>query len=735
LNEHLNLGPGLQIALPKATDFQNINADLVGQLGAVRAYRFLIVLLFFLLLLAPVLLVHDLTEGSIRSLGLVSRSSPSLVSASTQLLPGQANLVGSVDVRKLPGTGLSSGGQNAVPNLHPQGAQAFDLGKNETAQPGYVPPGESSKTVTTAQVSPQTSSAIVNLVLEGASGGSPNPCGCTPPDPNDAVGPNHVFETVNLAGIIYLKNGTIAKSTFPLSAFFNLSGTMSDPQVLYDAISGRWFASIIDISGNNVQIAVSTGNDPTGIFNLYSVSVGTNLPDQPYIGTSDDKFVIAANDYASVVGPYLGVQYWIMNKAELVNGSSTVDFSTNTPDSSMFTLRPVRHLTSTSEFYMATNCIGSCVSNSLTTTSTVELVTVSGVPPGTVAVATKTFSISTSVSPPNAIQPGTRTALVTNDNRILSAVWESNNLWLSWADACKPSGDTTTRSCVRLVQATTYANGTVVKNQDFDYASKGEYLFYPAVALYHGQLAVVYGKSSASLYPSIFVTGRLPSDVVNSLENPATIKTGTTPDLSGRYGDYFGAGTDPAPTDNSTFWVSGEYRASSVTPDWNTVIAQVGGFAPDFALSANPSSITMLAGVTGNSTITVAGYRLTGNIRLNVTVSPTGLSCTLNPSTVVLGTSATSRLSCVGSEGDYNMTLTGASGSLSHSVLVPATVQPSQSVGGIILPVDRARILLSFVEPSLAVLMVFLLGLIVSRQIRGKRFASLSHRQRAKRTS
>src|SRR5207247_3674858 len=91
---------------------------------------------------------------------------------------------------------------------------------------------------------------------------------------------------------------------------------------------------------------------------VYSVSADTNVPDQPYIGASDDKFAIAANDFDSFFGTYTGVQYWIMNKAELVNGSSTVQFSTNTPDSSMFTLRPVRHLSSTSEFYLVTDCIG-----------------------------------------------------------------------------------------------------------------------------------------------------------------------------------------------------------------------------------------------------------------------------------------------------------------------------------------------------------------------------------------
>ncbi len=709
------------LAGARVVESQNINADVARLLGVVRTTRPLIAFLSLLLLLAPTLAIHDMTKGSNQNLGSEVRSGPSLVSNSTQLSPGQANLLGTVNVREIPGTSPSSGGQNALPILYSQGSQAYNQGKNETAQPGYVPPGESSKTVVTAPVTPATPSTSVNLVLEGAPGGSPNPCGCTPPDPNNAVGPNHVFEMVNLAGIIYLKNGTVVKSTFPLSGFFKVSGTLSDPEVLYDSISGRWFASIIDISVNSIIIAVSTESDPTGIFNLYSISGGSNVPDQPFIGTSNDKFAIAGNDFSSFTGTFVGVQYWIINKSELVSGSSSVHFLTSTPDTSMVTLRPVRHLTSTSEFYMVTNCIGSCVSNRLTTTSTVELLTVNGVPPGTVSVTTQTFSISTSSSPPNAVQPGTRTLLVTNDNRILSAVWESGTLWLSWADACVPGGDTTTRSCVRLVQTTVSGNGTATKNQDFDYASKGEYLFYPAATLYHGQLAVVYGKSSSTLFPSLFVTGRLPSDPASSLETPAPVRVGTTDDLSTRYGDYFGAGTDPVPTSNSTFWVSGEYRASTISQDWNTVIAQIGSFAPDFALSANPSNITLLAGSTGNSTITVTGYKFTGNVNMTASITPAGLLCTLNPSTVVLGASATTKLSCSGSEGTYNVTVTGMSSHISRSISISVTVQPSSSVGGSILPINKLKILLLYAAPWLGVLMTFLLGALVSTQSRARR--------------
>ena len=659
-----------------------------------KGHRLSLALIAILLVVAPVVSIHSSARPS---------QIPNQGTSQTILLPGQARLVGTVTVRSLPETGTASVGQGASQVMYSQGAQAFAQAKNATEQAGFVPPGEATKTiVSSSTTSPQVPSATVNLVLQGVPGGSPNPCGCTPPDPNNAVGPNHVFEMVNEAGIIYLKNGTVAKPTFPLSTFFGLSGSMSDPQIMYDLVSGRWFASIIDVSTDNVRVAVSVNNDPTGTFNLYAITTGGNVPDQPFIGTSNDKFVVSANDFNARRGNFVGVQYWVLNKAELVNGNSTIDFSTTTPDSTMVTLRPLRHLTSTSQFYLATDCIGSCVTDPMSTTSTIELITVTGVPPGTVSISTHTLPISTSVQPANAAQPGTGTVLITNDNRILGAVWESNTLWLAWADSCIPAGDTTNRSCVHLVQATTFANGTITKNQDFDYASKGEYLFYPSVSLYHGQLVVVYGKSSSTLFPSLFVIGRLPGDPINTLDTPATIKTGTADDLSTRYGDYFGAGTDPLQTDNSTFWVSGEYRASSANAAWSTAIARVGSLAPNLLISAKPSNITLFAGSMGNTTITIASYKFTGTVNFTATVIPTGLSCSLSPGSVLLGTSASSKLSCAGfSAGQYNVTVTGSSGALSRSVSLPATVRPSVSVGGITLPVDKVKILILYAVPGL----------------------------------
>lgn len=499
-------------------------------------------------------------------------ASPS--SSDMVLIREQAHRTGTVNVTDLRTVGTVPTTKDPKNILHGIQAEKLAKGKVIVQKPGYVPPGEEAKTIVATHLPPRPLSPATGLVLDGASGSSPNPCGCSPPDPNNGVGPNHVFEMVNLAGIIYSKNGSLVKPVFGLDSFFNLpASSMSDPQVMYDNMSGRWFVSIVNIPAGSVVFGVSTSNDPTGTFNFYSVSTGTNLPDQPFIATSNDEFAISVNVFNSRGTVYLGVKWWIMNKSQLVKGSSTIDLVTINPDSTMAALHPARHLSSSSTLYMVTNCTGSCISSPTSTTTTATVIAFTGIPPGPLTRTVSTFSISTSVAPPNADQPG-GTALATNDNRILSAVWESNTLWFTFSDACVPTGDTVTRSCIRLVQADT--SNVLRKTQDFDYAVTGGHVFFPAVSSYKGQLVVVYGTSSTTIYPSLVVTERLSTDPVNTLQPPVTIRTGTAADTSARYGDYFGAATDPTPTPASVFWVSGEYRASSTPQAWSTAIGEVG---------------------------------------------------------------------------------------------------------------------------------------------------------------
>src|SRR4029077_6160355 len=97
--------------------------------------------------------------------------------------------------------------------------------------------------------------------------------GFEPPDVQVAAGPGFVVEMVNLAERTWRTGGGSAQTlqTRALSAFFSSGADqLTDPRIAYDALSGRWFASISDLDTSSVVLAVSTGSDPTGSWTISS---------------------------------------------------------------------------------------------------------------------------------------------------------------------------------------------------------------------------------------------------------------------------------------------------------------------------------------------------------------------------------------------------------------------------------------------------------------------------------
>src|SRR6185312_2664279 len=384
-------------------------------------------------------------------------------------------------------------------------------------------------------------------------------CGvCSPPDVQVAVGPNHVAEFVNVAGKIWTKQGT-SVSTFSLYSFFTIGITHSiaDPKILYDSQSGRWFASILDFSANTVVLAVSTSNDPTvSGWHIYNLTSFSNCPDQPILGISDDKIVLSSNDFTdncSQTSSFVGAQYAVLNKAQAVAGTS-VSSQYSTPDLSQFSIHPVQSLSSTSALYM--------VSTDQSALNQIQLFSVTGTVPSA-TVSTSNISISQIQEPIAGVQPGTFT-IDTNDARIQDAKWYQNKLWFSFDESCTPSGDTQIRSCAHIAQIDTSSN-TLTQNMEF--GSSGYYYYYPALGVdSHGNLVVIFGYSSSITYPSLAVTTQATSDPANTLESPIILASGSAADASGRYGDYFGAASDPSVT---KVWVAGEYHTSA---SWSTFI-------------------------------------------------------------------------------------------------------------------------------------------------------------------
>ncbi len=534
-------------------------------------------------------------------------------SGDIQLNPGSAGQLGTVNVTSIALSTVSPIPVNVALPFQVPNSQAFLLGQKSEQQAGFVPPS------VTTQAGTGPHSVSSDLSVLGVAGTPPNPCGCTPPDMGFAVGPRHAVEFVNLAGMIFNKDGGIAKNEFALSSFFlqpsQISNDMSDPFVLYDAVSGRWYASIIaginfdNLAASNFKIvlAVSATNDPTGVWFLYSVRTPapSTLPDQPFIGYNDDKLVLSGNDFDCTVpqcGSYIGVEYWILNKSQLLAGLSSVALVTNNPadptSSNTFTLRPVQHLSSTSSnsniFYMVTICTGTCLVDPFSTSSTATVYAISGTPPTTPTITITTFPISTVINPPPPLQPGG--SVITNaiDDRIVSIVWRANDLWFSLTDGCVPLGDVL-RSCIRLIEATTSGTSAPSRVQDFDFTRGArQYVFYPAVSLdAQDNLVVSYGHSSTqTTFPTLEATGRFATDPAATLEPSVVIAPGALGALeeSTRYGDYFGAAVDP--DSPLTFWVAGEFDNTLdtlTTPSWATAIGRL-------SITLNPQRSYIWAG-------------------------------------------------------------------------------------------------------------------------------------------
>jgi subtilase family serine protease len=101
------------------------------------------------------------------------------------------------------------------------------------------------------------------------------------------------------------------------------------------------------------------------------------------------------------------------------------------------------------------------------------------------------------------------------------------------------------------------------------------------------------------------------------------------------------------------------------------------GSSPGFSLSASPSSVTVVQGNAGNSTITstvTGGF--SGTISLSASGQPSGVTVTFNP-TSITGAGSSTMTMTVGSTvatGTYTITVSGTSGSTTKTTTVSLTV-------------------------------------------------------------
>lgn len=416
-------------------------------------------------------------------------------------------------------------------------------------------------------------------IMGGFSGLSRNEAGgAYPPDVEMAVGPNHVVELVNVGGRTWTKAGAQVDN-FSLSLFFKTFPPFTlnthypgDPKIMFDAISDRWFATAHVPAIDTVALAVSTTSDPTEPWHVYHIQYpDTICPDQPKIGITDDKFVIATNDYTNrcqFPTSFVGNHLKLFDKSQLLAGSGLTiqDFPA---DGTKFAVTPAQSLSSTNTLYMVEE-----------TFSNVRLDTIIGTVPGAI-LSSQTFPILTAFEPPDGRQPGGTDFINTGDNRIQDAKWMQGNLWLSLNDGCVPPGDSFFRSCIHLTEIDTT---TPTVTQDFRISLNSYDFFYPAIAIDESEgLGIIFGYSSSIAYPSLAIATKPEYFAANTIDQINSVVDGLEINEDGRYGDYFGAAVDPS--DPTTLWAAGQYHIIDgglfSTSLWSTWITS-------FTLNARP---------------------------------------------------------------------------------------------------------------------------------------------------
>lgn len=561
-------------------------------------------------------LVRLLVGGGLLLAGLFSPLSVGAVAASAGAQPATASGViqrtGVVNVRRLaPATEHGRGG-----------ARPFHAAPRRAGGPA--------RTTGIASVAPSTAAAQTSSVLGSFTALSmqqtinlfPSDQGWEPPDVMMAAGPNNIVEMVNSVLAVYSKSGAL-QTDADLNAFFKVPTgySFSDPRIVYDTPSGRWFADGLSFDSTNdsqVYAAVSQTGDPSGNWTIYTLKAAANdLLDQPFLGTSDDKVVVTWNEYPG--GTFFGSSTLaVIQKSDLIAGAS-LHVSTINGGANRFRLVPAISRSATTTEYVSYNTANFDPGQ-------IGVLAVTGTPLQNNVTYTEQDLAVTPIAAnvPVPQQPG---GAVMNgddlDNRFLNSVWQNGSLWISGNDGCTPAGDTTARTCGRLIQVgTTGATFSVL--QDFDIGAAGSSIYYPAVGVDQaGDLVVPFSISSATQYPSAAVSTQAVG-TTGALGPTMIIQAGKANYSGNRWGDYNAAAVDPA--NPMTVWAASEYAtADSGGGNWGTAIAQIGFSAPTiggkgFKLSMAPSETATMTWTGGTAQ---TGYEIARIANTGNTILPT----------------------------------------------------------------------------------------------------------------
>jgi len=552
----------------------------------------------------------------------------------------------------------------------------------------------------------QGSPGPVQNTIRGAEFAGVGALGYAPPDTNMAVGPNHIVQTVNSRYAIYNKTGGLLVGPNSLSSLWSALGSGNgcatnnggDVVAQYDRMADRFV--ITQLGGTSAPfsecIAVSKTNDPTGAYYLYSYNYGTNLNDYPKFGvwpTATNSAYLATYNMFANAATFTGGRLCAYDRTKMLAGDPSaqeicfdrtgdggylpadLDGSAAPLDGTPGYFLNYETLSSLRLYAFSPNFANPAASTllvqspDLAVTGFSEACSGGGTCIPQSGTTQKLDSLGDRLMYRLAFRRfGDHEALVVNHS-----VTAGTSVGVRWYELRAPVSNASTWSV--------FQQGTYAPDATFRWMGS-------AAMDQAGDIAIGYSASSTAVHPAIRYAGRTPTDSAGVLGTEVSMLEGGGSQTGGlsRWGDYTAMRIDPS--DDCTFWYTNEYLPSNGSFNWSTFF---GSFkfagcgappAPDFSLSANPTSLTGVQGFSGGSTITVGSSNgFVGSVGLSVGGCPATATCSMAGTTVTApGTAQLSVITTASTPvGTYTLTITGTSGAQQHTTTVTLKVDAAPS--------------------------------------------------------
>jgi len=183
------------------------------------------------------------------------------------------------------------------------------------------------------------------------------------------------------------------------------------------------------------------------------------------------------------------------------------------------------------------------------------------------------------------------------------------------------------------------------------------------------------GNSTITVTPSGGFTGSVNLSA-SGLPSGVTTTFGTNPTTSTSVVTLAASGT--ATTGTFTVTITGTSGTLTHTTTISLTVKAV--TSPNFSLSASPSSVTVVQGNSGNTTISVTpSGGFTGSVSLSASGLPSGVTASFGTNPTTSTSVLTFTASATATTGTATVTITGTSGALSHSTTVTLTVNSAST--------------------------------------------------------